>query len=65
MQRTISRGQIKLNKNLTGNWKLLRGAIEEFAPDFDRIKRGVEACDVIIRLYLLPETIKEAAKKLR
>lgn len=56
---------IQAEQNLVGNWELLRGAIEEIAPDFDAINRGAEACDVLIRLYLLPEAIKEAVKRLR
>lgn len=52
-------------QNLVGNWELLRAAIKEIAPDFDAINRGAKACDVLIRLYLLPEAIKEAVKQLR
>lgn len=41
--------------NLVGNLDLLRKAVDEIAPDFDLLKSGPEAADVIIRQYLVPE----------
>ena len=55
---------IQAEQNLVGNWELLRAAIEELSPDFNAINRGAEACDVLIRLYLLPEAIQKAVHKL-
>lgn len=55
---------LEAEKNLTGNWELLRFATEELDPDFNMVKEGPEACDVMIRIYLLPEAIKAAHQQL-
>lgn len=41
------------------NLDLLGEAIEEFGSDYDVLKDGAEACDVIIRCYLLSEVLNE------
>ena len=51
---------LQAEKNLVGNWELLRAAVEELSPNFNAVTRGAEACDVLIRLYLLPEAIQKA-----
>lgn len=55
---------LQAEKNLVGNWELLRAAVEELSPNFNAVTRGAEACDVLIRLYLLPEAIQKALQKL-
>lgn len=55
---------LQAEKNLVGNWELLRTAVEELSPNFNAVTRGAEACDVLIRLYLLPEAIQKALQKL-
>ena len=56
---------LQAEQNLVGNWTLLQAAIEELSPEFDMLKEGPEACDVLIRIYLLSEAIEEAVTKLR
>ena len=56
--------QIKAEQNLVSNWDLLKEAITELGPDFDPLAAGPEACDVLIRCYLLPEAIDLALKRL-
>lgn len=46
-------------KALAGNWDLLREAREEFGDTRDVLEIGAEACDVIIRCYLLSSVIAE------
>lgn len=54
----------KAEENLNGNWSLLQEALEEFGySDVNPIKKGPEWCDIIIRLYLLPQAISEALKQ--
>lgn len=55
---------VKAERNLVGNWELLRAAITELDPSFNVLNRGAEACDVMVRLYLLPTAISEALKQL-
>lgn len=40
--------------NLVGNLGLLKDAVDELAPDFDLLKSGPEAADVLIRQHLVP-----------
>lgn len=47
----------KAEEALCHNWHLLSYAVEEFGGDHDFLREGPEACDVIIRCYLLPECI--------
>lgn len=56
--------QIEAEQNLVSNWDLLKEAITELGPDFDPLAAGPEACDVLIRCYLLPEAIDLALKRL-
>ena len=51
---------IVAEENLVGNWELLRAAVESLSPTFNTIKEGAEACDVLVRLYLLPTAISLA-----
>lgn len=51
---------IVAEENLVGNWELLRAAIESLDPTFNTVKEGAEACDVLVRLYLLPAAINLA-----
>lgn len=46
-------------ENLCNNWDLLSEALNEFGCDVTYLERGVEACDVIIRCYLLPQAISK------
>lgn len=46
-------------ENLRHNWDLLSEALSEFGCDVTYLERGAEACDVIIRCYLLPQAISE------
>lgn len=55
---------VKAERNLVGNWELLHAAIAELDPSFNAVDRGAEACDVLVRLYLLPTAISEALKQL-
>lgn len=49
---------------LVTNWGLLKEAVNELNPDFNAIEAGAEACDVLIRCYLLDEAIDLALKRL-
>lgn len=49
---------------LVTNWGLLKEAVNELSPNFDPIEAGAEACDVLIRCYLLDEAIDLALKRL-
>lgn len=40
--------------NLVGNLGLLKDAVSELCPDFDLLKQGPEAADVLIRQHLVP-----------
>lgn len=51
---------IQAELNLVGNWELLQEATNEIDPEFDIIKSGAEAGDVLVRVYLLPEAIEYA-----
>lgn len=55
---------LQAERNLVGNWELLRTAIEELYPNFNVIKRGAENCDVLIRIYLLPTAISDVIDQL-
>lgn len=46
--------RITAELNLVGNLDLLKQAVDEIEPDFDLLKGGPEAADVIIRQYLVP-----------
>lgn len=46
--------RITAELNLVGNFGLLKDAVDELSPDFDLLKSGPEAADVIIRQYLVP-----------
>ena len=56
--------QIEAEQNLVSNWDLLKEAITELGPDFDPLAAGPEACDVLIRCYLLPEAIDLTLQRL-
>lgn len=50
----------KAEENLCHNLDLLQEACEEFGEDgFNILERGVEAADVTIRCYLLPQELSE------
>lgn len=55
---------LRAERNLVGNWTVLQSAIEEINPGFDAIKQGAEACDVLVRIYLLPTAIDNAIAKI-
>ena len=55
---------LQADRNLVGNWEILRTAIDELDPSFDAIHKGTEACDVLVRIYLLPTAIDDAITKL-
>lgn len=55
---------LQAERNLVGNWEILRTAIDELDPSFDAIHKGAEACDVLVRIYLLPTAIDDAITKL-
>ena len=46
-------------ENLCHNWDLLSEALREIGYDVTYLEKGVEACDVTIRCYLLPQAIAE------
>ena len=46
-------------ENLCHNWDLLSEALREIGCDVTYLEKGVEACDVTIRCYLLPQAIAE------
>lgn len=52
---------LQAEQNLVGNWDLLR-ACTRYDPDFDLLKEGPEAADVIIRCVGLGCAIDEALK---
>lgn len=54
----------KAEEALCHNWDLLADALEEFGSDTDILRRGPEACDVIIRCYLLDECLSEVLDEL-
>ena len=45
---------------LCHNWELLAEALTEFGCDMSYLEKGAEACDVIIRCYMLGQAISEA-----
>ena len=51
-------------ENLCHNLDLLTEAVEEFGGSTDILKDGAEACDVLIRCYLLGEAISEALEEI-
>lgn len=54
----------KAEEYLAHNFDILREALEEFGCDGRYItEQGVEACDVTIRCYLLPEILREVIEK--
>ena len=55
---------VKAEEYLVTNWELLSEAINALDPEFNMLKQGAEACDIIIRIYLLPEAINIALQKL-
>lgn len=46
-------------ENLCHNFELLADALEELGYDLSYLKKGAEACDVLIRCYLLGQAILE------
>ena len=56
--------RIEAEQNLVSNWELLREAKSALSTDFDPLTAGPEACDVLIRCYLLPEAINLALQRL-
>lgn len=54
----------KAEEALCHNWDLLSDAIAEFSGDTDILQQGAEACDVIIRCYLLGQAISAALDEL-
>ena len=54
----------KAEEALCHNWSLLFKALNEFDCNVSFLKQGAEACDVIIRCYLLPEAINTAIDEL-
>lgn len=55
---------LKAEQNLVGNWNLLQEARDELCPDSDLIEKGPECCDVLIRCYLLDESLNKALNEL-
>ena len=49
--------------NLVGNLELLSDAVSELCPDFDMLKSGPEAADMIIRQYLVPKAFVNATRQ--
>lgn len=50
----------KAEEALAHNWDLLAEAMEEYGYSAaDMLRQGPEACDVVIRCYLLPQAISE------
>lgn len=50
--------KIDAEQHLAGNFDLLAEAVEELQNDDASIlSKGAEACDVLIRLYLLPQAV--------
>lgn len=54
----------KAEEAICHNWDLLEEAIDDFGGDTDILKQDVEACDVIIRCYLLGRAIGTALDEL-
>lgn len=46
-------------ENLCHNFELLTDALEKLGYDLSYLKKGAEACDVLIRCYLLGQAILE------
>lgn len=55
---------LEAEKNLVGNRGLLQEAVDEFDPQYCLIEKGPEACDILIRCYLLPEAIDTVLNEL-
>lgn len=53
--------KIVAERNLVGNFDLLRDAVSEIWPDFNLLVAGAEAADVLIRQYLVPGIICDLA----
>lgn len=50
--------KLQAEKCLIGNFDLLAEAVEEFENnDASILAKGAEACDVLVRLYLLPQAV--------
>lgn len=50
---------LQAEQNLVGNWDLLRSATEEFDPSLDILAKGPEVCDVILRIYVLSDALRD------
>lgn len=50
-------------ENLCHNMDLLQKALEEFGCGIEYLEKGVEACDVTIRCYLLGRAIAEVLEE--
>ena len=53
----------KAAENLCHNMDLLQEALEDFGYGIEYLKKGVEACDVTIRCYLLGRAIAEVLEE--
>lgn len=51
-------------ENLCQNFELLTEALTEFCCDLSYLEKGAEACDVIIRCYLLGQAISEVLNEI-
>lgn len=50
--------KIDAEQHLAGNFDLLASAVEELQNnDANILSRGAEACDILIRIYLLPQAV--------
>lgn len=50
----------RAEENLTHAWRLLKDAMDAFADDRNPLDLGPEACDSIIRCYLLDQVLDKA-----
>lgn len=55
--------KITAELNLVGNFGLLKDAVIELCPDFDLLKQGAEAADVLIRKYLVPSVFVNVSRQ--
>ena len=55
--------RITAERHLVGNFGLLKNAVDELEPNFDLLKSGPEAADVIIRQYLVPEVFTTVTRQ--
>ncbi len=51
-------------QHLVGNFDLLREACEKLDPNFELLKAGAEHADVLIRCYLLPDSVEEVVNEM-